>query len=90
MKNRIMIAAPIQVENGHEVEASIQLARTTLTDQYGEHEICPEICLMCEQRKPGKTMEVFLTVKQAETLISKLTTLKDAALSYEGTIGGRF
>lgn len=90
MKPIQMLASPITVENWNDITASIQLARTTITDHHGEREICPEICLLCEQKKPGRTTELHLTVEQVEALISKLTTLKNAALSYERTIGGAF
>lgn len=79
----IILQSPVEVETDNDTFVSIQLTKAFVEDSTGEREICPEICLVCQRhRNSGKYSVMQFTVEQADKLISKLTTLKEAAISY--------
>lgn len=89
MKKKSILNSPIEVKNENDIFATIQLARTTIQDAQGEREICPEICILCEdtwKKKQSKLKNqppmLVLTIDQTEKLIKQMTTLKNAALAY--------
>ncbi|MDR0421388.1 MAG: hypothetical protein LBH72_00045 [Proteiniphilum sp.] len=83
MKNKTLLNSVIEVKNESDAHVTIQLAKTMIVDADGEREVCPEICIMCENGKKYKPAIMLFTAEQADKLISKLTTLRDAAQAYQ-------
>lgn len=83
MKNESILNSPVEVENENDVFVSLQLSKTFIQDDKGEREVNPDICLLCKKREQNSKQTVMLfSVEQVNKLIRKLTTLKEAAISY--------
>lgn len=79
----ILLQSLVEVENESDVYVTLQLSKTMIQDANGEREICPDIVLICTRHKnSGKHSVMQFNVEQVDKLIRKLTTAKDAAISY--------
>lgn len=83
MKQKSLLQTQVEIKNESNALVTIQLVRTTVEDSKGEHEICPELYIQCEQKKPSKTFTLLFNTEQAEKLARQLIMLKDSALAYE-------
>jgi len=72
------------VEADTEQEITLQVAKTTTTDQSGERETEPTICLNVENDK--EAVCVFFTFNQVDKFIRQLETAKQEAFKYCQTI----
>lgn len=78
---KIVIQKPITVEADTEQEITLQVAKTTITDQNGEMETEPTICLNVDNGKEGG-----LTLNQVSKFIRLLETVKQEVLKCCQTI----
>jgi hypothetical protein len=83
MEQNNLMQSPVAIKNQSDVVVTIQLAKSTIQDNAGEREICPEICIYCEQEKPKKAIALLFNTEQAESLIRQLEMLKNGALAYK-------
>lgn len=77
---KVVIQKPIMVEADTEQEITLQVAKTTITDQNGEKETDPTICLNVDNDK--EAVCVCFTLNQVSKLIRQLETAKQEALKY--------
>ena len=81
------LQTPVEVQTESNLYLSIQLSKTTITDNKGEKETPPEIVLVCQKHKDSiKHIEIALNIEQTNELIKHLEGLRDKAILYENNI----
>ncbi len=72
----LVLQTPVEVKNESGIYLTLQLSKTTITDNKGEREAAPEIVLVCQKHKDSiKHIGLALNINQANELIKHLEGL---------------